>query len=88
MRKDEVRLTDMYEVKVSGILVPVRVIRNAPGGGWVGLNLVTGREVRIKTAARLRRRLNAAEADRLAAPHVLETERFEDAGGGAPHPGI
>jgi len=35
--------------------VPVRIQSAHPRNGWVGVNTVTRREVRIKTAARLRR---------------------------------
>ncbi len=44
-----------YIVKVSGHLIPVTLTALSPYGGWVGRNLKTGREIRIRTAARLRR---------------------------------
>ena len=58
MKKAEVVAGGTYEVKVSGGLAPVKLGAESPHGGWVGTNLSTGREVRIKTAARLRRRLD------------------------------
>jgi len=54
MKKKDVVIGETYVVKVSGKLVPVRIERESPFGGWVGWNRLTRREVRIKTAARLR----------------------------------
>lgn len=44
-----------YLVKVSQRVVPVRIDRACEYGGWFGTNTITGREVRVRTAARLRR---------------------------------
>ena len=54
MKKGEVKIGGTYTVKVSGQLAPVRVTAECPHGGWVGMNTKTNREVRIRTAARLR----------------------------------
>jgi len=54
MKKNEVEIGATYLVKVSGRLTRVRLTRQSPYGGWVGTNLATGREVRIRSAARLR----------------------------------
>lgn len=64
MRAINVKLGETYLVKVSDNIAPVRLDRkamdtqNAAGqwrsGGWWGTNLKTGREVRIRSAARLR----------------------------------
>lgn len=54
MKKSEVRIGETYTVKVSGQLVPVRITGECPHGGWTGINTQTNREVRIRTAARLR----------------------------------
>ena len=54
MKKSEVKIGGTYTVKVSGQLAPVRITANSPYGGWVGVNTKTNREIRIKTAARLR----------------------------------
>jgi len=56
MKKNEVEIRGIYVVKVSGQLVRVRIDRESPYGGWDGTNLSTRRSVRIKSAARLRRR--------------------------------
>ena len=47
-----------YIAKVSGVLAKVRITGESPYGGWRGTNLATGREVRIRSAARLRRPAN------------------------------
>lgn len=54
MKKANVVLGGKYVVKVSGKLVTVRLDREHYNGGWIGTNLSTGREVRVRTAARLR----------------------------------
>jgi len=46
-----------YAAKVSGAICPVLIIERSPYGGWRGTNLQTLREVRIKSAQRLRRRM-------------------------------
>lgn len=54
MQKQKVHIGSTYIVKVSGTLAKVRLTREHPRGGWYGTNLATGREIRIRTAARLR----------------------------------
>jgi len=54
MQKQNVHIGTTYIVKVSGTLAKVRLTREHPRGGWYGTNLATGREIRIRTAARLR----------------------------------
>ena len=54
MQKQDVHIGTIYIVKVSGTLARVRLTREHPRGGWYGSNLATGREIRIRTAARLR----------------------------------
>ena len=55
MKKAEVKVGGTYLARVSGAVVPVCIRAEHPRCGWVGVNTVTRREVRIKTAARLRR---------------------------------
>jgi hypothetical protein len=55
MKKAQVQVGITYIVKVSGVLAKVRITSESPYGGWRGTNLATGREVRIRSAARLRR---------------------------------
>jgi len=54
VKKADVTIGSTYIVKVSGKLTKVRITRESPYGGWDGLNLATHREVRIRSAARLR----------------------------------
>jgi hypothetical protein len=54
MHKHNVKIGTTYIVKVSGTLAKVRLTREHDRGGWYGTNLATGREIRIRTAARLR----------------------------------
>lgn len=54
MKKSEVKIGSVYNVKVSGTVQPVRLSREYQHGGWIGINLNTNREVRIRTAAKLR----------------------------------
>jgi hypothetical protein len=61
MQKHNVKVGSTYIVKVSGTLARVRLTRAHDRGGWFGINLATGREIRIRTAARLRSEAPAAE---------------------------
>jgi len=54
MLKSEVKLDRVYIVKVSGKLARVRLMAVSPYGGWNGVNLATNREIRIRSAAKLR----------------------------------
>ena len=58
MKKNEIQIGKHYVAKVSGKLVPVRIVQVSPYGGWDGVNTSSGREIRVKTAARLRRPVN------------------------------
>ena len=55
LKKAQVQIGSTYIVKVSGVLAKVRITAESPYGGWRGMNLASGREVRIRSAARLRR---------------------------------
>jgi hypothetical protein len=65
MTKAKVSIGTTYIVKVSGNLTRVRLTRECEYGGWYGKNLATGREIRIRTAARLRSAITPAGANRL-----------------------
>jgi hypothetical protein len=62
MQKHNVKVGTTYIVKVSGSLTKVRITREHDRGGWYGVNLATGREIRIRTAARLRAEVPAPAA--------------------------
>lgn len=53
MKKADVKIGSVYAVKVSGWLAPVRITAESPYGGWNGINQTTGREIRIRTAAKI-----------------------------------
>ena len=57
MKKADVELNRLYLVKVSGKLVRVHLTGPCIYGGWMGTNLSTKREIRIRSAARLRGKL-------------------------------
>ena len=61
MQKANVHIGSTYIVKVSGTLAKVRINREHQRGGWYGTNLATGREIRIRTAARLRKEVPPAQ---------------------------
>lgn len=63
MRKAQVEIGALYVVKVSGVLTTVRVDAESPYGGWVGTNVKTGRQVRLRTAGRLRRATSASQVE-------------------------
>jgi hypothetical protein len=54
MKKNEVKIGTTYRVKVTGKIAEVRITGENPRGGWDGINVVTNRHVRIKSAQRLR----------------------------------
>jgi len=54
MKKANVTLGGVYAAKVSGKVVPVRLDAESRYGGWDATNLATKKQVRIKSAQRLR----------------------------------
>ena len=58
MKKDQIQIGGRCVAKVSGRLTTVCIVQANPMGGWDGVNKETGRGVRVKTAARLRRRID------------------------------
>lgn len=57
MKKSEVAIGSTYIAKVSGRLVPVRIVAESSYGGWDAINVETKRSIRIKSAQRLRHRI-------------------------------
>lgn len=96
MKKDEVQIGATYLVRVTGKLAPVRIVCEHPHRGWNGVNVDTKREVRIKSAQRLRKRLDAAPrallpSERLGVPPTtpdvdLKVKAAEDAADAAANP--
>lgn len=58
-KSDNIAVGNTYIVRVSGHLVPIKLVESSPNGGWYGRNMTTGREIRIRTAAKLRRQVTA-----------------------------
>ena len=54
MKKNEVTIGGVYTAKVTNKLVQVRIDAESRYGGWDGINLATGKKVRIKSPTRLR----------------------------------
>ena len=63
MKKADVQIGATYRVKVSNRIVPVRVLSQSERSGWIGVNLETGRQVRIKSAQRLRSLVSPPEGE-------------------------
>lgn len=57
MKSSDVQMGATYLVKVADNLVPVKLTREHPSGGWEGASEKTGKTIRIKSAQRLRKRL-------------------------------
>ncbi len=53
MTKTQITVGRTYLANVSGKRTTVRITNVSQYGGWDGLNTVTGRAVRVKTAGRL-----------------------------------
>ena len=64
MKKDQVLIGRTYLAKVSGHLARVRIEAESRFGGWDATNTLTRRRVRIKSAQRLRRRVDTEKAGR------------------------
>jgi len=51
---DEVEIGKTYMTRISGKLVPVKIVRANPvNKGWIGVNLLTNRIVYVKANAKL-----------------------------------
>jgi len=57
MKKSEIILNHEYAAKVSGKPAFVCILSAHPISGWIGRNETTGRQIRIKSAQRLRREI-------------------------------
>lgn len=73
MKKAEIEIGGVYVAKVSERLTKVRIDSVSAFGGWNATNLKTGREIRIRSAARLRAKVHPSHpgADPPAAAHAL-----------------
>ena len=78
MKKRNVAIGNIYAVRVSGKMCPVRLLNESPYGGWLATNLYTRREIRVKTAGRLRYELVELGGGRYMARSAFE--RMPDRG--------
>ena len=82
MQKQNIHIGATYIVKVSGTLARVRITHEHQRGGWYGTNLATGREIRIRTAARLRSEVKPAGGGH---PEQIHNPRLPDFSDGELH---
>ena len=54
MTKRDIKVGSTYTGKVSGRLAHIRIDGIAPSGGYYATNVATGRQIRLRTAGRLR----------------------------------
>jgi hypothetical protein len=74
MKKADVSIGGRYFAKVSGRVVAVRINSESQYGGWNATNAATGREVRIRTAQRLRDAVKPKAAPAPLTPAFPDTE--------------
>ena len=72
MKKADVQIGASYLVKVAGNLVPVKIDEEHSNGGWVGTSRKTGKQIRVKSPQRLRKRL--ADPEHIQAVHKADQE--------------
>lgn len=60
MKDSQVQIGSTYAAKVSGKIVPVRIIAKSPYGGWDAVNTETGRQIRVRSGRRLRYEIKSA----------------------------
>jgi len=61
MKKTEIECGERYVAKVTGKLTLLHIIRPLDAGGWLAVNCSTGRTIRVRSAARLRRHVPLSE---------------------------
>ena len=66
MRKEQVEINGIYLAKISGRLRPVKVLAPLDDlGGWVVMNVVSGRILHFRSSRRLWRKLDEHELEEL-----------------------
>jgi len=84
MKKDEIKIGNAYQAKVSDRIVTVRIDSTNSHGGWNATNTATGKRIRIKSAQRLRRAVNAGKEPAAVAAADQENAKARDERGAAP----
>jgi hypothetical protein len=77
MKNSDVQVGATYLVKVADNLVPVKLVREHPSGGWEGVSAKTGKTIRIKSAQRLRKRLADAAPGAAKVPEATQEAKAE-----------
>jgi hypothetical protein len=77
--KNDVKIGALYAAKVSDKIAHVRIDSENDLGGWNATNTETGRSIRIKSAARLRREITPESSEQLAAHVNGESDTLVDA---------
>lgn len=54
MQAKDIFVGQIYLVKISGKIQKIKIVRSCPSGGWIATNLTTGRDIRLRTGARVR----------------------------------
>lgn len=67
MKNSEVQVGNVYTAKITDKVVPVRIDKENPRGGWDATNMKTNRQVRIKSAQKLRGCITSEVGDAAAA---------------------
>ena len=62
MKKEQVKVGGTCTAKITDKVAPVRIDKEHPRGGWDATNLSTNRQVRIKSAQKLRGEVKAKDA--------------------------
>ena len=87
MKKADVKVGGRYTAKVSDKVVVVRIDAENPHGGWDATNEATGKQVRVKSAQRLRGAVHKSKPMALAIPSQAGTTKgaatAADVGAGA-----
>ena len=63
MKKSEITLGAFYQAKISGRLTVIQLDYESEYGGWYGTNLATSKQVRIRSAAKLRKQVSRPAAE-------------------------
>lgn len=81
MKKEQIKIGNIYRAKVTDKIAEVRIDKAHDKGGWHATNLTTNRKVHIKSAARLRsevkpRQPKKAAKDKPAAPTTKPAKKM------------
>ena len=72
MQQDQVQIGKTYAAKVTDKIAPVRIDSENEHGGWNATNLRTNKQIRIKSAQRLRNEITVPDDDPTKAEEALQ----------------